>query len=1215
MTTHSGRAATIVATFLVLSTLSCGGDGPTAVQAGPSASLLITGGQDQSIIVGRELPTVLEVKVVDAQQRPVKGQVVNFRVLSGGGSVFAGVAITSDSGIAKERWTLGTVAADSQRVEARAVDDKGTALVFGVFRAVALPDAPATVKKLAGDSQVVAAATAAADSLAVRVVDKYDNPVSRQMVRWTVTSGGGRVSADSALSSDAGVAKVRWTVGQRVDSTQRVTAQHASLTPVTFTASIRAAEPASLQVTQEASGAASGVAFTTAPKVRIRDAYGNHVTTSTAAVTATVSSGATILGTATVNAVAGEATFPTLGISGTVGTYTLTFSAAGLTAATQSVTLTAGAPSQLVVTTAPAGATSGAAFTTQPVIEIRDAQGNKTASTATVTATVASGGGTLAGTASVAAVAGVATFTNLRIDLAAAHTLSFAVASPALSVTSTSFTVSPGAASQLAVTTQAAGAKSGAAFTTQPVVEVRDAAGNRVTDNTATITATVSTGATVLGTAAVSAAAGVATYGTLGLSGTVGSYTVTYAATGLTSATQTVSLTAGAATQLAVVTSAAGAASGAAFTTQPVVEMRDAAGNRAGPLTNDSTVTLAVSTGGTLVGTATVASIGGRATFTNTGVSGLVGTYTLTYSAAGLTAATQSVTLTAGAPSQLVVTTAPAGATSGAAFTTQPVIEIRDAQGNKTASTATVTATVASGGGTLAGTASVAAVAGVATFTNLRIDLAAAHTLSFAVASPALSVTSTSFTVSPGAASQLAVTTQAAGASGGSSFGVQPRVQVLDAANNLVTEGSRTITIAASTGGTISGSQSVTSAGGVATFTDVGLSGQRGLYNLSYSATGLTGATHKYLLQSVSPIATGYNHTCALSSEGAAFCWGGFTGQWNRGQIGDGTTGAPTAPTAVSGGLTFTSLSTGRFHSCGVAVDGKAYCWGYNEYGQLGDGTSADRTTPTLVAGGQTFSVIAAGLYHTCGLATSGQAYCWGRNSSGEVGDGTTTIRLSPVAVQGGLTYTSLDAGDTSNCAVTAAGAAACWGDNGTGQLGDGSTTNRSSPVSVSGGYVFRKVSITGTHACGITTVGAALCWGSNSDGQLGNGSSGGGSLVIERNPVAVTGSLTFSSILAGGGYSCGISAAGPTYCWGWNEYGVLGNGSTTSSTSPVQVSGGLVFSGLSSGDGNHLCGATQTGALYCWGWNQYGGLGTGATAYRSTVPVAVTGVRVYAVP
>jgi alpha-tubulin suppressor-like RCC1 family protein len=161
----------------------------------------------------------------------------------------------------------------------------------------------------------------------------------------------------------------------------------------------------------------------------------------------------------------------------------------------------------------------------------------------------------------------------------------------------------------------------------------------------------------------------------------------------------------------------------------------------------------------------------------------------------------------------------------------------------------------------------------------------------------------------------------------------------------------------------------------------------------------------------------------------------------------------------------------------------------------------------------------------------------------------------------------------------------------------------------------FSRVSITGTHACGITSAGAAYCWGSNSDGQLGNGASGGGSLVLERTPVAVGGGLTFTSILAGGGYSCGLIASGAAYCWGWNEYGVLGNGTTTGSTTPVAVSGGLTFSGLSNGDGNHLCGTTSAGALYCWGWNQYGGLGIGSTSYRSTVPVRVSGATVYGVP
>jgi alpha-tubulin suppressor-like RCC1 family protein len=52
---------------------------------------------------------------------------------------------------------------------------------------------------------------------------------------------------------------------------------------------------------------------------------------------------------------------------------------------------------------------------------------------------------------------------------------------------------------------------------------------------------------------------------------------------------------------------------------------------------------------------------------------------------------------------------------------------------------------------------------------------------------------------------------------------------------------------------------------------------------------------------------------------------------------------------AVSGGLTFTSISAGRFHTCGVATGGAAYCWGANDVGELGDGTTTFRLVPVPV--------------------------------------------------------------------------------------------------------------------------------------------------------------------------------------------------------------------------------------------------------------------------
>ncbi len=147
----------VAAVSLFVAGLSCSGggkDAPTApntiVSAGPVAAMLIVAGQDQAAVVGKELSQALQVRVVDSSGRVIKGQVVNFRVISGGGSVFAGAAITSDSGIAKERWTLGTAVTDSQRVEARAVDPgTGNGLVFGVFRANPVADVAPTLIHLA----------------------------------------------------------------------------------------------------------------------------------------------------------------------------------------------------------------------------------------------------------------------------------------------------------------------------------------------------------------------------------------------------------------------------------------------------------------------------------------------------------------------------------------------------------------------------------------------------------------------------------------------------------------------------------------------------------------------------------------------------------------------------------------------------------------------------------------------------------------------------------------------------------------------------------------------------------------------------------------------------------------------------------------------------------------------------------------------------------
>jgi len=154
---------------------------------------------------------------------------------------------------------------------------------------------------------------------------------------------------------------------------------------------------------------------------------------------------------------------------------------------------------------------------------------------------------------------------------------------------------------------------------------------------------------------------------------------------------------------------------------------------------------------------------------------------------------------------------------------------------------------------------------------------------------------------------------------------------------------------------------------------------------------------------------------------------------------------------AVAGGLTFSSLTAGAGHTCGVTSGGAAaYCWGQNNVGELGDRSTTRRMTPVAVAGGLTFAAVTAGFYHTCGVTSVGAGFCWGGDSLGVLGDGSSIwMRTAPVAVVGGLTFASVTAGATHTCGVTSSGAAYCWGRDFYGELGDGSTTDRPTPVAV----------------------------------------------------------------------------------------------------------------------------------------------------------------------
>jgi murein DD-endopeptidase MepM/ murein hydrolase activator NlpD len=248
-------------------------------------------------------------------------------------------------------------------------------------------------------------------------------------------------------------------------------------------------------------------------------------------------------------------------------------------------------------------------------------------------------------------------------------------------------------------------------------------------------------------------------------------------------------------------------------------------------------------------------------------------------------------------------------------------------------------------------------------------------------------------------------------------------------------------------------------------------------------------------------VSAGWEHTCGVRTDGTLACWG------------DNTYGQATPPAG-----TFTQVSAGGTDTCGVRTGGTLACWGNNDYGQA-----------TPPAG--TFTQVSAGPWHTCGVRTGGTLACWGNNDDG---------KATPPAG----TFTQVSVAGVHACGVKTNGTLACWGSNYYGEATPPAGT-------------FTQVSAGGTHTCGVKTNATLACWGDNAYG--------------EATPPAGT----FTQVSGGTESNCAVRTGGTLACWGRNDYG--------QATPPSGT-----FTQVDAGD-EHTCAVRTGGTLVCWGDKAYG--------------------------
>lgn len=272
---------------------------------------------------------------------------------------------------------------------------------------VQVAQVPTAVQKGGGDGQTGPAGVALPQPVEVVVRDRLNQPIAGISVTFIVV-GGGSVSPASATTGANGTAGVTWTMGPSAGSSQQVIATATGVGDLIFNATAVAGPAASSAV---AAGnnqtAAKGGAVATAPRVIVRDAFGNPVSGVQVQFSVT-SGGGSVTGAAQTTDANGVATVGSWTLGSAAGANTITATFPGTPVPPVVFTANAGDPGTATVQAGHnQAAMAGTAVPTAPAVVVKDPGGAPLAGLQ-VTFTVTAGGGSVGQATATTNASGVA---------------------------------------------------------------------------------------------------------------------------------------------------------------------------------------------------------------------------------------------------------------------------------------------------------------------------------------------------------------------------------------------------------------------------------------------------------------------------------------------------------------------------------------------------------------------------------------------------------------------------------------------------------------------------------------------------------------------------------------------------------------------------------------------------------------------------------------